>query len=159
MKYLNQKKDSKPILYIVPTPIGNLLDITQRAIKILQTVDLIVAENFLHTKKLLNYLFIKKNISIMNIHNEKNKSEKLIKILKNKCQHIALVCDSGTPLINDPGYNLVSLCFKEKIKVIPLPGPCAAITALSGSGLSTNRFCYEGYLPKSKKKDVINYKL
>lgn len=155
MKNCKKKENLYSILYIVPTPIGNLDDITQRAITVLKNVDLIIAENFLHTKKLLNYFSIKKNISIMNIHNEKNKSEKLIKILKDN-KNLALVCNSGTPLINDPGYNLVSLCYKENIKVIPLPGPCAAITALSGSGLPTDRFCYEGYFPKSKKKKMIN---
>lgn len=155
MKYSN-KESYKSILYIVPTPIGNLQDITQRALTTLTSVDLIVAENIFHTNNLLKYFNIKNNITSMNITNEKHRSIEIIKKLK-KGYNIALVSNAGTPIINDPGYNLICLCYESNIKIIPLPGPCAAITALSASGLPANNFCFEGFLPVKKKKDVINY--
>ncbi|XBC44449.1 MAG: 16S rRNA (cytidine(1402)-2'-O)-methyltransferase [Buchnera aphidicola (Schlechtendalia peitan)] len=142
-KYPNKKEG---ILYVVPTPIGNLSDITYRALSILNSVDIIAAENINRTKILIqNYKIIKKIISI-NKHNEKSKSKKLIIKLK-KGINIALVSNAGTPTINDPGQILINYCYHFKIKIIPLPGPCSAITALSISGLSTNKFCYEGFLP------------
>lgn len=146
-------KKLKSYLYIVPTPIGNLEDISIRAIFILKYVDIIVAESFLHTKKLLDRFQIKKKVLVINNYNENIKYNLIIKELK-KGKKIALVSNAGTPLINDPGYNIVYKCHELGIKVIPLPGPCAAITALSASGLSSNHFCYEGYLPKKKNERI-----
>lgn len=141
--------NAKTTLYIVPTPIGNLQDITYRALSTLKNVQYIIAENSKRTKILLNFFSIQKPIYIMNRYNENSKVPKLIKKLK-KGYNMALVSDSGTPLINDPGYQLIRSCYIHKIKVTPLPGPCAAITALCGSGLPTNRFCFEGFLPSKK---------
>jgi len=138
------------ILYIVPTPIGNLSDITYRALEILQSVNIIAAENIRHTNILLQHFNIKNNLILMNKDNEKIKSQQLIQELK-KGKKIALVSNAGTPIINDPGSILVKQCYLFNIKIIPLPGPCAAITALSASGIINNRFCYEGFLPSKKK--------
>ncbi len=137
-------------LYIVPTPIGNLLDITYRAIEILQEVNLIACENIKHTNILLQHFNIKNVLISFNKNNEIQKNNILVKELQNG-KKIALVSNAGTPVINDPGYLLIKQCHLFNIKVIPLPGPCAAITALSASGISTNRFCYEGFLPSKKK--------
>lgn len=144
-------------LYIIPTPIGNLNDITYRALEILKTVDIIVVENILHTKKLLNNFNISKTIITLNKNNEKTKSKKII-IKLTSGKKIALISNAGTPLINDPGYYLINYCYNFKIKLIPLPGPCAAITALSASGLPTNQFCYEGYLPSKQKQRIETLK-
>lgn len=143
-------------LYIVPTPIGNLKDITFRAIEVLKTVDLIAAEDTRHTKLLLQHFMISARLFALHDHNEQQKAEVLIDKLKQGIS-IALVSDAGTPLINDPGYHLVRRCREEGIRVIPLPGACAAITALSAAGLPSDRFCYEGFLPaKSKARcDVL----
>ncbi|XBC43393.1 MAG: 16S rRNA (cytidine(1402)-2'-O)-methyltransferase [Buchnera aphidicola (Meitanaphis flavogallis)] len=145
----------KGTLYIVPTPIGNLTDITYRALSILKTVDIIAAENINHTKILTKTYKILTKITSINKHNEKNKSKKLIIELKNG-KNIALVSNAGTPTINDPGYFLINYCYQFKIKIIPLPGPCAAITALSVSGFQTKKFCYEGFLPS---KSITRRKL
>ncbi|QCI23657.1 16S rRNA (cytidine(1402)-2'-O)-methyltransferase [Buchnera aphidicola (Macrosiphoniella sanborni)] len=138
------------ILYIVPTPIGNLSDITSRALIILKNVNIIVAENIYHTNILLQHFNIKNSLILMNKDNEKKQSDHLIDKLK-EGQTIALVSNAGTPVINDPGNLLIKKCHFFNIQVIPLPGPCAAITALSASGLMKNRFCYEGFLPSKKK--------
>ncbi|WP_367670463.1 16S rRNA (cytidine(1402)-2'-O)-methyltransferase [Sodalis-like secondary symbiont of Drepanosiphum platanoidis] len=149
---INKKKS---ILYIVPTPIGNIYDITYRAVYILKNVDIILAEDKRKTGIILKNFSINTNMISLNSYNEKNKTNDLILKLK-KGKNIAIVSDAGTPLINDPGSYLVKCCIKEKILIIPLPGPCAAITALSASGLYTNKFCYEGFLPK-KKNSRLNY--
>ncbi|AEO08454.1 16S rRNA 2'-O-ribose C1402 methyltransferase [Buchnera aphidicola str. Ak (Acyrthosiphon kondoi)] len=138
------------ILYIVPTPIGNLSDITYRALEILKDVHMIAVENIRHTNILLQHFNIKNHLILMNKDNEKKQSDNLIEELK-KGKKIALVCNAGTPIINDPGNILIKKCHISNIKVIPLPGPCAAITALSASGIINNRFCYEGFLPSKKK--------
>lgn len=143
------------VLYIVPTPIGNLQDITYRSLYILKKVQYIIAENSKRTKILLTVFSIKTPLYIINRYNENSKVPKLIKKLQEGCS-MALISDSGTPLISDPGYRLIQYCYKNKIKVTPLPGPCAAITALCGSGLPTNRFCFEGFLP-SKKNSRRNH--
>ncbi|MCV2506441.1 MAG: 16S rRNA (cytidine(1402)-2'-O)-methyltransferase [Candidatus Lightella neohaematopini] len=150
--------NGKSILYIVPTPIGNLLDITNRAIYILKSVDFIVAENIKHTCFLLDRLYIKKrHLYVLNQYNEYKKINYLISILKQD-KTMALVSNAGTPLISDPGYKLVYECKKLGINVTPLPGPCAAITALSASGLPTNRFCYEGFLSSKRDKRIKQLK-
>lgn len=138
------------VLYIVPTPIGNLSDITHRALEVLKNVNLIAAENIRHTNILLQHFNIKNHIVSMNKDNEKNKSNILIKELQ-KGKNIALVSNAGTPIINDPGNVLIKKCHFFNINVVPLPGACAAITALSASGINNNRFCYEGFFPSKKK--------
>lgn len=138
-------------LYIVPTPIGNPLDITQRALLILKEVHIVACENIKKTYLLLKHFKIITKLTLIHQHNEIKKSQKIVqKLLKGK--NIALVSNAGTPLINDPGYILVNLCHNNQITIIPLPGACAAITALVASGLPSNKFCYEGFLP-SKKND------
>ncbi|MCS3433713.1 16S rRNA (cytidine(1402)-2'-O)-methyltransferase [Klebsiella sp. BIGb0407] len=137
-------------LYIVPTPIGNLGDITQRALSVLQSVDLIAAEDTRHTGLLLQHFAINARLFALHDHNEQQKAETLLAKLQ-EGQSIALVSDAGTPLINDPGYHLVRVCREAGIRVVPLPGPCAAIAALSAAGLPSDRFCYEGFLPAKTK--------
>jgi len=133
-------------LYLVATPIGNLDDITIRAIKILNTVDIIAAEDTRHTLKLLNYLKIKKPLISYYKQTEKGKSDILIEKLV-KGENIALVSDAGTPGISDPGVEIVKKCIENGIKVIPIPGACAFINALIGSGLKTDEFIFIGFLP------------
>lgn len=133
-------------LYVVPTPIGNLQDITYRALLVLREVDCIAAEDTRRTRILLNFFSIHASLYAFHQYNEHKKTPVLIKKLQSGLS-IALVSDAGTPLINDPGYFLVRSCYELNIKVVPLPGPCAVITALCGSGLSTNRFCFEGFVP------------
>ena len=156
MKQHETADNSQGQLYIVPTPIGNLSDITQRALTVLQAVDLIAAEDTRHTGLLLQHFAINARLFALHDHNEQQKAETLVAKLK-EGQNIALVSDAGTPLINDPGYHLVRTCREAGIRVVPLPGPCAAIAALSAAGLPSDRFCYEGFLPaKSKgRRDVL----
>ncbi|GKV77941.1 MULTISPECIES: 16S rRNA (cytidine(1402)-2'-O)-methyltransferase [Pectobacterium] len=141
---------SASTLYIVPTPIGNLGDITQRALAVLASVDLIAAEDTRHTGLLLQHFAINARLFALHDHNEQQKADVLLTKLQSG-QSIALVSDAGTPLINDPGYHLVRRCREAGVRVVPLPGACAAITALSASGLASDRFCYEGFLPAKTK--------
>ncbi len=139
-----------PTLYIVPTPIGNLGDITQRAIEVLSNVDLVAAEDTRHTGKLLSHFSIQTKTFALHDHNEQQKAQVLVdKLLAG--HSIALVSDAGTPLISDPGYHLVTQCRQAGVKVVPLPGACAVITALSASGLPSDRFSFEGFLPAKSK--------
>lgn len=138
-------------LYIVATPIGNLDDITLRAIKILQEVDFIAAEDTRHTLKLLNHLEISKPLISYYKQNEKIKTEILIEKLK-EGKNIALVSDAGTPVISDPGEEIVKTAVQNNIKVVPIPGPCALITALISSGISAKEFCFIGFLSVNKKE-------
>ncbi|CAL4318559.1 16S rRNA (cytidine(1402)-2'-O)-methyltransferase [Buchnera aphidicola] len=144
-------------LYIIATPIGNIKDITYRAIKILKKIDFILAENCFNTLKILKKFKIKKKMISFHEHNEKKKLSSIILKLKNNYK-IALISNAGTPLINDPGFNLVKKCHKKKIKVVPIPGACAAITALCSSGISSNKFLYVGFLPLKKKKCIKTLK-
>jgi 16S rRNA (cytidine1402-2'-O)-methyltransferase len=144
---------SEGILYICPTPIGNLEDITLRTLRILKEVDLIAAEDTRHTIKLLNHYEIKKPLISYHEHNKVVKGDILIEKLKNGT-NIALVTDAGMPGISDPGEDIIRLSIENRIKVIALPGATASITALVLSGLSTDKFVFEGFLP-SKKKDRI----
>lgn len=137
-------------LYVVATPIGNLEDITLRAIKILKNVDLIVAEDTRHTLKLLNHLEITKPLISYHRHNEEVKTEILIEKLK-EGQNLALVSDAGTPGICDPGEVIIKKCIEEKIQIIPIPGACAMINALIASGIDTKQFYFLGFLPLNKK--------
>ncbi|HCH54887.1 MAG TPA: 16S rRNA (cytidine(1402)-2'-O)-methyltransferase [Aeromonas sp.] len=142
-----------PTLYIVPTPIGNLADITQRALDILRSVDLVAAEDTRHSGILLSHYQISVPTFALHDHNEQQKADVLIGRIK-EGKSVALVSDAGTPLISDPGYHLVTRCREAGVKVVPLPGPCAAITALSAAGLPTDRFAFEGFLPaKAKGRD------
>ena len=137
-------------LYLVATPIGNLEDITLRAIRILKEVDLIAAEDTRHTLKLLNHLEISKPMISCYRHNEDVKSNLIIEKLK-QGSNIALVSDAGTPGISDPGEEVVRCAINENIKVIPIPGACAAINALIASGIDTKEFLFLGFLPLNKK--------
>ena len=140
----------KGTLYVVATPIGNLDDITLRAIKILQEVDLIAAEDTRHTLKLLNHLEISKPMISYHRHNEETKSDVLIEKLQ-EGQNIALVSDAGTPGICDPGEEVIKKCIEIGINVVPIPGACAMINSLICSGIETKEFTFLGFLPLNKK--------
>ena len=144
-------------LYLVATPIGNLEDITLRAINVLKNVDLIAAEDTRHTLKLLNHLEISKPMISCHRHNENEKSNKIIEKLKDG-KNIAIVSDAGTPGISDPGEEVVKEAIKEDIQIIPIPGACAAINALIVSGIDTKEFYFLGFLPLNKKlrKEKLN---
>ncbi|MEP1384759.1 MAG: 16S rRNA (cytidine(1402)-2'-O)-methyltransferase [Paraglaciecola sp.] len=133
-------------LFIVATPIGNLEDITHRALRILGEVDLVAAEDTRHSQKLLQHYSIATRLISLHDHNEAQRSKQLIEKLT-QGENIALISDAGTPLISDPGYGFVNQCRMAGIKVVPLPGPCAAITALCAAGLATDKFKFEGFLP------------
>lgn len=137
-------------LYLCPTPIGNLEDITLRTINTLKSVDLIAAEDTRVSKKLLNHLEINIPITSYYEHNKREKGSYLIEKLKDGL-NIAVITDAGMPGISDPGEDLVQLCIKESIPIEVLPGPCAFATALVGSGLPTGRFAFEGFLTTNKK--------
>jgi len=138
-------------LYLVATPIGNLEDMTLRALRILKEVDLIACEDTRHTAKLLNHFGINTPRQSHHQHNEAGSTEKLLQILR-AGRSVALVTDAGTPLISDPGYRLVEACLREGISVRPIPGPSAAIAALSGSGLPADEFYFAGFLPHSSNQ-------
>ena len=138
------------ILYLVATPIGNLEDITFRAIRILKQVDLIAAEDTRQTLKLLNHYEIAKPLISYHRHNEEIKSDILIEKLKNG-ENIAIVSDAGTPGICDPGEEVIKKAIEENIEVIPIPGACAMINALIASGIDTKEFTFIGFLPLNKK--------
>lgn len=137
-------------LYLVATPIGNLEDITLRAINVLKEVDVIAAEDTRHTLKLLNHLELKKKLISYHRHNEESRASELINILLND-KNIALVSDAGTPAICDPGEEIVKQAIENNIDIIPIPGACALINALIVSGMPTNEFSFYGFLPLNKK--------
>lgn len=134
------------ILYIVATPIGNLDDITMRALAILKEVDLVAAEDTRHTSKLLQYFAITTPLKPCHDHNEREQQAYLVRLLQ-EGKNIALVSDAGTPLISDPGFHLVKQAQQQGIKVVPVPGACAVIAAISAAGLPSDRFSFEGFLP------------
>ena len=138
-------------LYIVATPIGNLEDITLRALRVLKEADLIAAEDTRHTKHLLDHYGIRAPLTSYHEHNEKTKGHALVARLQ-RGEKIALVSDAGTPTLSDPGYRLVREAIKAEIPVVPIPGPSAMTAALSVSGLPTDRFVFEGFLPAKKKE-------
>jgi len=140
------------MLYIVATPVGNLKDITLRALETLKSVDLILAEDTRITKRLLNHYEIDTPLRSYHTHNEHSITNSIVEELKGG-KEIALVSDAGTPGISDPGYLLVKACRDNGIKVIPVPGPAALIAALSASGLPTDRFHFEGFLPHKKGRN------
>jgi 16S rRNA (cytidine1402-2'-O)-methyltransferase len=138
-------------LYIVATPIGNLEDITLRALRVLKEVNLIAAEDTRHTQILLQHHGIRTPLTSYHEHNERTKARQLIQRLE-PGENIALVSDAGTPAISDPGYRLVVEAVRSGIRVVPIPGPSALITVLSASGLPTDRFVFEGFLPVKQKQ-------
>lgn len=138
-------------LYLVATPIGNLADITLRALRVLKEVDLIAAEDTRHTLGLLNHFEISKPLISYYKQNESTRSAELVEKLKNG-KNIALVSDAGTPGISDPGEQIVKCCIKEKIEIVPIPGACAFVNGLIGSGMETREFCFLGFLSAVKKE-------
>lgn len=152
--------DNSPTLYIVPTPIGNMEDITIRALNILKEIDIIFAEDTRVTKQLLSYFDIKKPIISSHLYNENNNCEKEISLLK-EGKNIAVVSDRGTPVISDPGYILVKKAIENNYNVICLPGPTALIPALVMSGLSDKQFTFYGFLnskESQRKKELEQLK-
>ena len=141
-------------LYICATPIGNLEDITLRCLKVLKEVDAIAAEDTRRTVKLLNHYNITNSLISYHEHNKKSKGVEIIDLLL-KGKNIALVTDAGMPTISDPGEDLVKLCVKKGISIIAIPGATASLTALSISGLSTERFVFEGFLPRKGRERKI----
>ena len=139
------------ILYLCGTPIGNLEDITFRVIRTLKEVDLIAAEDTRHSIKLLNHFEIKTPMTSYHEYNKIEKAEYLVKLMQ-EGKNIALITDAGTPAISDPGEELVKACHEAGVSITSLPGAAACITALTVSGLSTRRFCFEAFLPSDKKE-------
>ncbi len=147
-------------LYIVATPIGNLSDITQRALDTLNEVDLIAAEDTRHSGKLLSHFGIKTKMFALHDHNEKQKAQSILDQIS-EGKNIALISDAGTPLISDPGYNLVNMAREQNVFVTPIPGPSAVITALCAAGLPTDKFLFAGFLPvkqQAKLSILSSYK-
>jgi len=134
------------ILYVVATPIGNLADLSTRAIETLRAVDAICAEDTRHSRQLLAHHRIERPLLALHEHNEAEIAGKLVARMLN-CESLALISDAGTPLVSDPGYRLVRTAREAGIRVSPLPGACAAIAALSVAGLASDRFAFEGFLP------------
>ncbi len=148
----------KGTFYLVATPIGNLKDITLRALEILKEVSYIICEDTRQTKILLNHYQIKKPLISYNEYNKFVKTPQIIQLLK-EGENLAFVSDAGTPIIADPGYYLVREAIKEGIKITPIPGPAAMIAGLIVSGLPSDRFVFEGFLPKRegrKRKRLLN---
>jgi len=152
---MNSKDLKKGVLYVVATPIGNLGDISMRALRVMKEADIIVAEDTRHTKAMLNAFQISTQLISLHEHNEKEKSVLIIEKIKTG-KDIAYVTDAGTPCISDPGYFLISRAHDENIKVIPIPGPSAVITALSVSGFPADSFVFCGFLP-SRQNDRKKY--
>lgn len=133
-------------LYVVATPIGNLEDMSARAIRILSEVDVIAAEDTRHSAKLLQHYGIRTKVVSIHEHNERTQAPRLVEMLRDG-KSIALISDAGTPLLSDPGFHLVRLARAADVPVVPIPGPCAAVAALSVAGLPTDRFVFEGFPP------------
>ncbi len=146
-----EKKTGPGTLYICATPIGNLGDITLRVLEVLKEADLIAAEDTRNSAKLLNYYSIHTPLTSYHEHNRYDKAKTLVEQLK-AGKNIALMTDAGTPGISDPGEELVRQCVEAGIEVTSLPGPCAAVTALSLCGFPERRFCFEAFLPEDKKE-------
>ena len=144
-------------LFIVATPIGNLDDITFRAVETLKSVDLVLAEDTRHSQKILNHFNIKTPVSAFHDYNEREKCNTVVDKLK-QGDSIALISDAGTPLISDPGYILVSAAKKNSVNVVPIPGPSALITALSASGIPSDRFSFFGFLPSKQNARIKTLK-
>jgi 16S rRNA (cytidine1402-2'-O)-methyltransferase len=143
---MEQSSGRHVCLYLVATPIGNLEDITLRALRILKEVDQIACEDTRHTQKLLSHYNIQKPLVSYHEHNELTRAPELVVAMEQGAQ-IALVSDAGVPLVSDPGYRLVTLCLRHRIPVVPIPGPSALLAALSASGLPNEEFLFAGFLP------------
>lgn len=147
----------KPGLYLVGTPIGNLEDITFRALRVLNSADVILSEDTRHSGKLLHHYNIKTPLTSYHKFNESQREQLVLRRLK-QGEIVALISDAGTPGISDPGMELAKLCVGENVPVVPIPGPCALVSALSASGLSTDEFTFVGFLPKhsgSRRKRLM----
>lgn len=142
------------MLYLVPTPIGNLRDISLRALDVLNQVELILAEDTRTSSKLLNHYGVQKPLSPFHQHNEHQVLQHIVEQLRDG-KEIALITDAGTPGISDPGFLLVRECIRHEVKVECLPGATAFVPALVNSGLPTNRFCFEGFLPLKKGRHTL----
>lgn len=152
----SDKKDEGPSLYIVSTPIGNLEDITLRALRVLKEVSLIAAEDTRHTRKLLSAFEITTRMMALHEHNEEERSARIVeKVLSGAS--VALVTDAGTPCISDPGYRLVSAAWRAGVRVVPVPGASALLAGLAAAGLPTDAFHYQGFLPKKqgKRREIL----
>ncbi len=145
-----------PCLYIVATPIGHLGDISLRALEILSQVDCIAAEDTRHSRTLLTHFAIKTPVIALHAHNEASRVNLLMARFQQK-QSVALISDAGTPLISDPGHLLVNTARQHGIPVVPIPGACAFIAALSASGLPCRQFIFEGFLPEKRLARQKNY--
>jgi len=146
----------KGALYIIATPIGNLEDITLRALRVLREVDLIAAEDTRHSRKLLYHFGISKPLTSYFDHNKNIKGALILEKLR-EGMSVALISDAGTPCISDPGYQLIRDAWSSGVNVVPIPGPCAAVAALSASGLPVDSFVFEGFLPNrsGKRRDKL----
>lgn len=133
-------------LYVVATPIGNLEDFSARAVRVLSAVDLVLAEDTRHSAKLLQHYGIRTKVTSLHEHNERTRTPQVLEMLRGG-KSIALVSDAGTPLVSDPGFHLVRAARAAGLPVVPIPGPCAAVAALSVAGLPTDRFVFEGFPP------------
>lgn len=142
------------MLYIVSTPIGNLEDITLRALRILKEADYVICEDTRRTQILLNKYEIKKPLIIYHSHSKENKEQKISTIMKEN-EKVVLVSDAGTPGISDPGYRIIQLALENDIQVSPIPGPAAFLTALQASGAPINQFVYIGFLPLKKGRQTL----
>ena len=147
--YEEKNKTEKGVLYLVATPIGNLADLSERAVKVLSEVDFIAAEDTRNSLKLLSYLGISKPMVSYFEHNKRERGQVIIDRLKGG-EACALITDAGTPAISDPGEDIVALCAEQGVRVSSIPGACAGIVALTLSGLPTGRFCFEGFLSANK---------
>jgi 16S rRNA (cytidine1402-2'-O)-methyltransferase len=146
MSPARQKETLAGCLYVVATPIGNLEDITLRALRVLKEADLVACEDTRRTQKLLNHYSLRKRLVSYHEHNEMTRAPELVIELEQGA-HVALVSDAGTPVISDPGHRLVTLCLRHHIPVVPLPGPSALVAALAASGMATEQFVFAGFLP------------
>lgn len=154
---VSNNRQNQGLIYVIATPIGNLADISARALQILSEVNLIAAEDTRHSKRLLEHFNIHTPQIALHEHNEKEITQRLItRILHG--ESIALISDAGTPLISDPGYPLIAKARAVGIKIVPIPGPCAAIAALSVAGLPSDRFIFEGFLPAQTKQRINRLK-
>lgn len=156
----SQSEAAGGCLYLVATPIGNLEDITLRAIRVLKEADLIACEDTRQTQKLLQHYGIHKEMTSYHAHNELTRAAELV-IKLEQGSRVALVSDAGTPVISDPGHHLVTLCLRHHIPVIPIPGPSAVVAALAASGLPTEEFLFVGFLPSragARRKALENLK-
>lgn len=144
-------------LFVVSTPIGNLNDLTARAIETLRSVDVVASEDTRHTGQLLAQLSIKTSLIALHDHNERQMSSRIVERIQSG-QSVALVSDAGTPLISDPGYHLVQACLEHNLPVVPIPGVSAVTTALSVSGIATDRFTFEGFLPSKDSARRATFK-